>query len=135
MKREKIIDELLCYMRDEVVAAGSNINTTHFDFLFDDNNKGNNDLINLRKKVKVDDEMIKSILRECVTDDYINRFSGSEEFKFLSITDKGMARAKSVQLSSPKRECIKIILYHPLFNTIVSGIISFALGFYFGDRQ
>lgn len=135
MKREKIIDELLCYMRDEVVAAGSNINTTRFDFLFDDNNKGNNDLINLRKKVKVDDEMIKSILRECVTDDYIKRFSVGEEFKFLSITDKGMARAKSVQLSSPIRECIKIILYHPLFNTIVSGIISFVLGFYFGGRQ
>lgn len=134
MKREKIIDELLCYMRDEVVAAGSNINTTHFDFLFDDNDKGNNDLINLQKKIKVDDEMIKSILRECVTDDYIKRFSADEEFKFLSITDKGMARAKSVQLSSPKRECIKIILYHPLFNTIISGIISFAIGFYFGGK-
>ncbi len=134
MKREKIIDELLCYMRDEVVAAGSNINTARFDFLFDDNDKGNNDLINLQKKIKVDDEMIKSILRECVTDDYIKRFSADEEFKFLSITDKGMARAKSVQLSSPKRECIKIILYHPLFNTIISGIISFAIGFYFGGK-
>lgn len=134
MKREKIIDELLCYMRDEVVAAGSNINTAHFDFLFDDNDKGNNDLINLQKKINVDDEMIKSILRECVTDDYIKRFSADEEFKFLSITDKGMARAKSVQLSSPKRECIKIILYHPLFNTIISGIISFAIGFYFGGK-
>lgn len=134
MKREKIIDELLCYMRDEVVAAGSNINTTHFDFLFDDNDKGNNDLINLQKKIKVDDEMIKSILRECVTDDYIKRFSADKEFKFLSITDKGMARAKSVQLSSSKRECIKIILYHPLFNTIISGIISFAIGFYFGGK-
>ena len=134
MKREKIIDELLCYMRDEVVAAGSNINTTHFYFLFDDNDKGNNDLINLQKKIKVDDEMIKSILRECVTDDYIKRFSADEEYKFLSITDKGMARAKSVQLSSPKRECIKIILYHPLFNTIISGIISFVIGFYFGGK-
>lgn len=99
-----------------------------------DNNKGNNDLINLQKKIKVDDEMIKSILRECVTDDYIKRFSADEEFKFLSITDKGMARAKSVQLSSPKRECIKIILYHPLFNTIISGILSFAIGFYFGGK-
>ena len=135
MKREKIIDELLCYMRDEVVAAGSNINTTHFDFLFDDNDKGNNDLINLRKKVKVDDETIKSILKECVTDGYIKRFSAGEEFKFLSITDKGMARAKSVQLSSPKREYIKSILCHPLFNTIVSGMISFAIGFYFGGKQ
>lgn len=135
MKHEKIIDGLLCYMRDEVVVAGSNINTTHFDFLFDENEKGNNDLVNLRKKVKVDDETIKSILRECVTDGYIKRFSAGEEYKFLSITDKGMARAKSVQRASPKKEFIQSILYHPLFNTIVSGLISFAIGYYLGGKQ
>ncbi len=131
MKREKIIDKLLCYIRNEVVATGSNTNTMHFDFLFDENDKGNNNLVNLRKKIKADDETIKSILRECVTDGYIKRFSLGEEFKFLNLTDKGMVRAKSVQLSSPKRECIKSILCHPLFNTI----ISFVLGFYFGGKQ
>lgn len=134
MKREKMIDILLCYMRDEVVDVGGNLNTTHFDFLFNGKEKGNNDLINLQKKLKTNDEILKSILRECITDGYIKRFSASEEFKFLNITDKGMARAKSVQMASPKKQIISSILSHPLFNTIISSIVSFILGYCLGGK-
>lgn len=135
MKREKMIDILLCYMRNEIITTGGNVNTTHFDFLFDSNSKGNNDLINLQKKLKIDDESVKSILRECVTDGYIKRFSESEEYKYLRITDKGMARAKSVQMASPKKQFICSVLSHPLFNTVISATLSFIIGYYLGGKQ
>lgn len=134
MKREKMIDLLLCYMRDEVVKSGNRIGAVHFDFLFEDNTKGDNDLIHLRKILKADDETIKSILKECITDDYIKRFSVSEEFAYLSITDKGMARAKSVQMASPKKQFVYSVLSHPLFNTLVSAILSFIVGYYLGGK-
>jgi len=134
MKRETMIDILLCYMRDEVIAVGGNANTYHFDFIFNGSNQENNDIINLQKKLKINDDELKSILRECITDGYIKRFSASEEFKFLNITEKGMARAKSVQMSSPKRQIVYSILSHPLFNTIVSSILSFLVGYYLGGK-
>lgn len=133
MKHEQMIDKILIYMREEIIRIGGQPQVTHFNFSFETDGK-DEDLINLRKILKSSDEILKDLLKECVTDGYIKRFSASEEFKYLIITDKGMARAKSVQIASSKKQIISSILSHPLFNTIISSILSFILGYCLGGK-
>ena len=133
MKHEQMIDKILIYMSEEIIRIGRQPQTTHFNFSFGTDNE-DEDLINLRKILRTSDENLKDLLKECVTDGYIKRFSASEEFKYLSVTDKGMARAKSAQITSPRKQFVISLLSHPLFNTIISSILSFIVGFYLGGK-
>lgn len=133
MKREQMIDKILIYMREEIIKKGWQPQVTHFNFSFGTDGK-DEDLINLRKILKSDDETLKDLLKECVTDGYIKRFSANEEFKYLIVTDKGMARAKSAQITSPFKQFLISLLSHPLFNTIISSILSFIVGYYLGGK-
>lgn len=132
MKHEQVIDKILIYMREEIIRIGQNSQTTYFNFSFETDDK-DNDLINLRKILKLDDKTLKGLLKECLTDGYIKR-SFSEEFKYLIITDKGLARAKSAQIASPCKQLVTSLLSHPLFNTIISSILSFIVGYYLGGK-
>ncbi len=133
MKHEQMIDKILIYMREKIIKTGGHPRTSNFNFSFDEDDK-DEDSINLQKILKINDETFKNLLTECVTDGYLKHLSASENFNYLIITDKGMARAKSAQITSPYKQCMNSLLAHPLFNTIISVILSFIIGFYLGRK-
>lgn len=144
MDKEKMIDKILCYMHDEILKNGLKPSQARFDFIFCDEQsliggktksiKESEDLINIKNLTKLENEQIKSLIKECISYSYIKNTSCSEQFRYLQLTDEGMARAISVLKASPVKNVFYSVLAHPLFNTIVSAAISFIIGYKLGGK-
>lgn len=139
-----MIDKILCYMHDEILKNGLKPSQIRFDFIFDKeqslmggmtkSTQKSEDLTNVKNLTKLKDEEIKSLIKECISYNYIKNTSLSEQFRYLQLTDEGMTRAISTLKASPIKNAFYSVLAHPLFNTIISAAISFAIGYKLGGK-
>lgn len=102
-KREKIIDKLLCYMKQYAENKGLTIKCIWFDFepnkaedvLYNDCRQENNsdEYFDILKLCNITPEELKEILNYCHTNDYV---ICCQNFKQVQLSEKGSARATSV---------------------------------------
>ena len=139
-KRDKCIDKLLCYMKQEAENKGCSINCIWFDF---EQNKPEDVLYNncipqnnseeyktILKICKVTPTELEEVLNYCITNQYIS----CHNFKHIQLTDMGYARARSVECRTfklPNWLC-KVLetIVAPSIVAIISSIISLRLIWY-----
>ena len=113
-QKENFANELLIYMKNELEKKGSTIKTCSFDFhltrvekyfgdVQDETIPEGEDLTNFKKNNKITDDEFTTVIRYCMTHEFIKRFCrGHEEFDSLQLTDEGFARAVSVERAKYK---------------------------------
>lgn len=133
-KTEKIIDNILCFMKQEIEKAGAQPETVSFDFSFSRNEKYFNgkeeiipdgeDLQTLKKHYpKVKNNSWDKVLKLCLTHQYIDEAPCESNHKKIRITDKGMARAVSVSKQAPFKSYFKNLLLEHTIPYIISAVI------------
>ena len=98
MNKEKMIDKILCYMHDEILKNGLKPSQARFDFIFCDEQslvgektksiKESEDLINIKNLTKLENEQIKSLIKE-----------KNKKFKFKKLDLSLDINAKEVYMS------------------------------------
>lgn len=112
-QKENYANELLVFMKNELEKQGSTIKTYSFDFHLtrvekyfgDVPNKiipEGEDLTNFRSTNKITDDEFTTVIRYCMTHEFIERFYYGDEFDSLQLTDEGFARAVSVERAKYK---------------------------------
>lgn len=113
-QKENFVNKLLIYMKNELEKKGSTIKTCSFDFhltrvkkyfgdVQDETIPEGEDLTNFKKNNKITDDEFTTVIRYCMTHEFIKRFCCShEEFVSLQLTDEGFARAVSVERAKYK---------------------------------
>lgn len=113
-QKENFANELLIYMKNELEKKGSTIKTCSFDFhltriekyfgdVQDETIPEGEDLTNFKRINKITDDEFATVIRYCMTHEFIKRFCcGHEEFDSLQLTDEGFARAVSVERAKYK---------------------------------
>lgn len=113
-QKENFANELLIYMKNELEKKGSTIKTCSFDFhltriekyfgdVQDETIPEGEDLTNFKRINKITDDVFATVIRYCMTHEFIKRFCcGHEEFDSLQLTDEGLARAVSVERAKYK---------------------------------
>lgn len=113
-QKENFANELLIYMKNELEKKGSTIKTCSFDFhltrvekyfgdVQDEIIPEGEDLTNFKSTNKITDDEFATVIRYCMTHEFIKRFCcGHEEFDSLQLTDEGFARAVSVERAKYK---------------------------------
>lgn len=113
-QKENFANELLIYMKKELEKKGSTIKTCSFDFhltriekyfgdVQDETIPEGEDLTNFKRINKITDDVFATVIRYCMTHEFIKRFCcGHEEFDSLQLTDEGFARAVSVERAKYK---------------------------------
>lgn len=113
-QKENFANELLVYMKNELEKQGSTIKTCPFDFHLarvekyfgdasDEIIPEGEDLTNFKSTSKITDDEFTTVIRYCMTHEFIKRFCcGHEEFDSLQLTDEGFARAVSVERAKYK---------------------------------
>ena len=92
-QRDKLIDELLLFMNNEIEQEGNIIGHISFNF-----NEDGEDALNLLDKIKISYENLQSILKICITRNYLKyRTMGGGQFGSLCITEEGQGRAISTE--------------------------------------
>lgn len=113
-QKENFANELLIYMKNELEKKGSTVKTCSFDFhltriekyfgdVQDETIPEGEDLTNFKRINKITDDEFATVIRYCMTHEFIKRFCcGHEEFDSLQLTDEGFARAVSVERAKYK---------------------------------
>ena len=133
-KAEKIIDDILCFMKQEIEKAGTQPENVSFDFSFSRTEKYFNakeetipdgeDLLALKKCYpKIKNDLWEKSLKLCLTHKYIHESPYEPNYKKILITDKGMARAVSVSKQAPFKSYLKNLLLEHTIPCIISAII------------
>ncbi len=110
-KREKLIDELLVFMKNEIEQQGATIKNFTFNFMFFCSKEDCDDLpdkqilegehLTKYKMVShVNNKEFDIIFKCCITHEYIDRMFRGREYSEIRLTNKGMARANSVEKST-----------------------------------
>ena len=125
MKQEKIIDKILCYMKNEIEKSGNKINMVYFDFSFLEMIAYGEELMNIKKILKnIPDEKIKKALRFALSNNYIKYYGYEKEFKYIVITEEGFARATSVENYHPISDYFKKLFLDNIIPTLINVLIS-----------
>lgn len=137
MNQEKITNKILCYMKNKIEKSGSKPNMEIFDFSFSEKIDYFNapseilpdaenlvDIKNILKKVS--NKSIKEALNKCLANNYIKYYAaGGKNFKNITLTEEGFARATSVKNYHP----IKNYLFQNLPDKIINAIISIIVAY------
>lgn len=133
-QRDKCVDKILCYMKQDAENKGCTIKCIWFDFqqnkpedvLYNNGKQKNNseDYKNLLKLCKVKPNELEELLNYCRTNEYIS----CHHFNNVQLTEKGSARATSVmnkKFTLPTWLC-KILetIVAPSIVAIISSIIT-----------
>ncbi|MBP3616349.1 MAG: hypothetical protein J6J27_05600 [Alphaproteobacteria bacterium] len=136
MNQEKIVNKILCYMKNEIEKSGSKPDMECFDFSFSEKIDYFNapseilpngeDLTNVKNILKkVSDKSIKEVLNKCLANNYIKYFAaGGKNFKNITLTEEGFARATSVENYHPIKNYFSQNIPDKIVNAIISIIVS-----------
>lgn len=95
-KKEKLVNELLIYMKNELEAKGYKYNACFFDFNM------SSDISNCFNS-SITEEEFNSVINYCLTHDFIRKTRGFEKgFVKIQLTEAGFGRATSVSRSKYK---------------------------------
>ncbi len=131
-ERDKFVDKLLVFMKNEIEKHGRTISGVWFNFKFAESGyymggdeyqePDGEDLKNFKNETKIQNEEFTTVLNYCNTHNYLEGMQERTE-----LTDKGMARANSVE-NAPSfwNKIVKSFSSNAVL--LISNIISTAIG-------
>lgn len=105
--KEEAIDKLLCFMKDKLESEGCLLNNMWFNFspLYtqeffnaeDDVIPEGEDLTEFKENYDISDDNFRKLANVCFTHEYIKHRGSDSELKAVLLTERGFARANSVE--------------------------------------
>lgn len=102
LKKDALMDELLCFMNEEIERSGSMISNIRFDF-----SDHGEDSISFMNASEVSYQELESVLNSCLSRNYLKYSFLDHKKNALNLTDTGQGRAISVEVAKyapPKQE-------------------------------
>jgi hypothetical protein len=146
MKIDKVLDELLVFMKNEIEKHGSNLDGLSFNFSQseivpyinapDEVKPEGEDLTAFKKKHKYSDDLILQSLNKALTDSYIRSRIMSNKYEKLILNELGAARAESTK-HNKKTLYTRALNYftEKLLVPIVTAVLTALIVNYISDSQ
>ncbi|EKE02604.1 MAG: hypothetical protein ACD_20C00357G0027 [uncultured bacterium] len=106
-RKEELIDVLLVYMKNDLENSGNTVKSSIFNFALSRTEEymgvkeeivpeGNN-LTLFKQIIEITDNEFEIVIKSCMTHEYIEKMYCGSDYNDIQITNKGFARANSVE--------------------------------------